>query len=155
MKLSLRLLVVPLAVGVLAFAGCGGSSDDSSGSSESSTGSNAATEQPANNNATANSGSENAKGTIAVAADPGGQLAYEPDRLEGKAGKVSVDFTNDSPLPHDIVIDAPDGKEVAKTSVFTGGSETASFNAKPGTYTFYCSVPGHREGGMEGTLTIK
>lgn len=152
MKVSLRLLAVPLAVGALAFAGCGGSSDNSSSNPE--TNSNTATEQPAESNAPAN-GQESAKGTIKVAADPGGQLAYEPDSLDGKAGKVKIDFTNDSPLPHDIVVDSPDGKEVAKTSVFTGGSEQTSFDAKPGAYTFYCSVPGHREGGMEGTLTIK
>ncbi|MCO5316424.1 MAG: plastocyanin/azurin family copper-binding protein [Solirubrobacterales bacterium] len=144
---------MPLAVGALAFAGCGSSSDDSSSSTESaSTGT--TTEQPAETGGAA-TGQESAKGVLDIAADPGGQLAYEPDKLDGKSGKVTVDFTNDSPLPHDIVFDSPDGKEVAKTSVFTGGSEKATFDAKPGAYTFYCSVPGHREGGMEGTLTVK
>lgn len=151
MKPSLKLLAVPLAVGALTFAGCGGSSDNSS--SDTGSASNATTtEQPAENNGT---GQEAAKGALEIKADPGGALAYIPPNLDGKAGKITVDFTNDSPLPHDIVFDGPDGKEVGKTSVFTGGSETAEFDAKPGAYTFYCSVPGHREGGMEGTLTVK
>lgn len=161
MKVFLRVLTISMATGALAFAGCGGSDDNSSSNSESAsngttasaTGTTGATmSEGAGSEGT---GQENAKGTIDVKADPSGALAYEPDKLDGKAGKVEIDFTNDSPLPHDIVIDSPDGKEVAKTSVFTGGSEQASFDAKPGSYTFYCSVPGHREGGMEGTLTIK
>lgn len=150
MKVSLRLLAIPLAVAALAFAGCGSSDNSSDNTESANTGT--TTEQPAENN---NAGQENAKGVVDVKADPGGQLAYIPDSLSAKPGKVEVNFTNDSPLPHDIVIDAPDGKEVAKTSVFTGGSEQATFDAKPGAYTFYCSVPGHREGGMEGTLTVK
>lgn len=155
MRVSLRFIALPIAVGALAFAGCGGSSSDNSSSSSESAGSGTTTEQPASSNSGAGSGQENAKGTIDVAADPGGQLAYDPSSLDGKSGNVTIDFTNDSPLAHDIVIDAPDGKEVAKTPVFTGGSKEASFDAKPGAYTFYCSVPGHREAGMEGTLTIK
>lgn len=159
MKVFLRVLAISMAAGALAFAGCGSSDDNSSSSSESaSTGTTTSatgTTGPTMSASGASNGQENAKGTIEVEADPGGALAYEPDKLQGKAGKVEIDFTNDSPLPHDIVIDSPDGKEVAKTSVFTGGSEKASFDAKPGAYTFYCSVPGHREGGMEGTLTIK
>lgn len=150
MKVSLRLLAIPLAVGALAFAGCGSSDDSSNNSESANTGT--TTEQPAENN-TDNQAA--AAQTLDIAADPGGKLAYVPTSLEGNAGDLEIDFTNDSPLPHDIVIDGPDGKEVAKTSVFTGGSEQASFDAKPGAYTFYCSVPGHREGGMEGTLTVK
>jgi uncharacterized cupredoxin-like copper-binding protein len=30
-----------------------------------------------------------------------------------------------------------------------------SAQLKPGNYTFYCSVPGHRQAGMQGTLTVK
>lgn len=159
MKASLRLLAVPLAVGALVFAGCGGDDDSSDTTTDTTT----QTEQPATNETGSNgstgngeaTGEETAKGTLALAADPSGALAYEPTDLEGEAGEVTIDFTNDSPLPHDVVVDGPDGKEVARTSVFTGGSEDASFDAKPGKYTFYCSVPGHLEGGMEGTLTIK
>ncbi len=158
MKASLRLLAIPLAAGALVFAGCGGDDNSSDNTSDTTT----TTEQPATNatgdtgNANGNAaGEETAKGTIALAADPAGALAYDPSDLEGKAGPLTIEFTNDSPIPHDVVIDGPDGKEVAKTSVFTGGTEAAKFDAKPGDYTFYCSVAGHREGGMEGTLTVK
>jgi mono/diheme cytochrome c family protein len=41
------------------------------------------------------------------------------------------------------------------TGVGTGGTSKVSANLKPGTYEFYCSVPGHEAGGMKGTLTVK
>ena len=36
-----------------------------------------------------------------------------------------------------------------------GGVSKVTVDLKPGEYAFYCSVPGHREGGMEGKLTVK
>lgn len=144
MKTSLKFLVVPLAIGAL-LAGCG--SSDSSSNDTSST-SDATQSKPADNSS---GGAE----TLALAADPSGALAYEPDKLDAKAGEVKVDFTNDSPVPHDVVFEDSAGKEVAKTPVITGESSTTEFDAKPGDYTFFCSVPGHEAGGMKGTLTVK
>ena len=46
------------------------------------------------------------------------------------------------------------GVDVKGEVVATGGTSTVSEELEPGTYTFYCSVEGHREGGMEGTLTV-
>ena len=40
------------------------------------------------------------------------------------------------------------------TPVFAGGSKTLTLTLKPGKYTFYCTVPGHRQAGMEGTLNV-
>ena len=48
-----------------------------------------------------------------------------------------------------------DGQEVAKTDVISEGSDTAKATLEAGEYTFFCSVPGHRQAGMEGTLTAK
>ncbi len=91
--------------------------------------------------------------TLKLAANPAGQLAYTTKQLSAKAGKVTIDFTNSSPIEHDVAI-AQGSTVVGQTPVFTGGSKTVTVNLKPGTYTFYCTVPGHRAAGMEGTLTV-
>lgn len=91
--------------------------------------------------------------TLELAADPGGALAFDAAELEAPAGEVALVLTNDSPLPHDVSIEG-NGVSVAGET-FTGGTRTTVATLEPGTYTFYCSVLGHREGGMEGTLTVK
>jgi plastocyanin len=91
--------------------------------------------------------------TLKLAANPAGQLAYTTKSLSAKAGKVTIDFSNASPVEHDVAF--AQGSTVAgQTPVFTGGSKTLTITLKPGTYSFYCTVPGHRAAGMEGTLTV-
>jgi plastocyanin len=93
-------------------------------------------------------------GTIQLAADAT-DLAYDTTSLSSKPGKVTIDFTNPSALEHDVAIEA-EGKELAGSELIANGATTsASAELAPGTYTFYCTVPGHREAGMEGTLTVK
>jgi plastocyanin len=82
-------------------------------------------------------------------------LAYNADTETADAGKVTMDFTNNSALDHDVVLAEPDGKVIGKTPIFDGGTKGFTATLKPGTYTYYCSVPGHREAGMQGTLTVK
>lgn len=91
--------------------------------------------------------------TLKLAANASGQLAFETKALTAKPGKVTIDFSNASPIEHDVAI--AQGSAVAgQTPVFTGGSKTLTVTLKPGKYTFYCTVPGHRQAGMEGTLTV-
>ncbi|HST55641.1 MAG TPA: plastocyanin/azurin family copper-binding protein [Solirubrobacteraceae bacterium] len=139
--------------------GCGGSSSSSSSSSTASTTSAPATtattsSTPAATSSTpAASGSSSSKAQlIKLAADPGGQLKYDTTSLTAKAGKVTIEFTNASPVPHDVSVS---GNGVSgATPQFSGGSKSLSLNLKAGTYKFFCSVPGHEQAGMQGTLTV-
>jgi uncharacterized cupredoxin-like copper-binding protein len=44
---------------------------------------------------------------------------------------------------------------LAASSFISKGTTSITLNLKPGTYTFFCQVPGHRAAGMFGTLTVK
>jgi plastocyanin len=90
---------------------------------------------------------------LKLAADPGGTLSFDAKQLSAKAGTVSVTFTNMSPIEHDVTI-AKGGSVLGATPRITGGSKTLTIKLAPGDYTFYCSVPGHRQAGMEGTLSV-
>ena len=93
--------------------------------------------------------------TLAFESDPGGDLAYTSTSETSEAGDVTVDFKNPQGLSHDVAIEDSKGETVGKTDVIGEGETSTEVNLKPGKYTFYCSVPGHREAGMEGTLTVK
>ena len=90
---------------------------------------------------------------LKLAANPGGLLSFDSKLLSAKAGTVTIAFTNSSPVEHNVTV-AQQSAVLAATPTFTGGSKTVSLTLKPGTYTFYCSVPGHRQAGMEGTLKV-
>jgi plastocyanin len=91
--------------------------------------------------------------TLKLSADTSA-LAFSTTELSAKAGQVTIDFDNPSPIPHNVVIEE-DGKELAGFEPIAEDEEKVSADLKPGTYTFLCTVPGHAEAGMEGTLTVK
>jgi plastocyanin len=93
--------------------------------------------------------------TVKVSADPSGAFKFDTTSLSTKAGKTTFDFTNESPLSHNFTIEDKNGKTVGSTPTFTGGSKSTTLTLQPGTYKFLCTVPGHAQGGMEGTLTVK
>jgi plastocyanin len=145
-------VLAPALTMALAFAGCGGSSSKSSTESTPSvatptTASSAATSTPASPSATGGS-------SLSLAADPEGQLKFDKSSLTAKAGTVKLTFTNASSLAHNVTVESSAGASVGATPSFQGGSKTVSLKLQPGTYKFYCSVPGHRQAGMEGTLTV-
>ena len=83
-----------------------------------------------------------------------GGLVYEPSTLTAKAGTVTIDYENPSPVDHSIAIEAG-GKTLDESEIATDTTLTATADLKPGEAVYYCTVPGHREAGMEGTLTVK
>jgi plastocyanin len=93
-------------------------------------------------------------GTLQLEADAT-EIAYDTTKLSSKPGKVTIDLTNPSSLPHDVAIEDEGGEELGVSETLADGKTSVSVDLAPGTYTFFCSVPGHREAGMEGTLTVK
>jgi plastocyanin len=140
-----------LILASLALVACGSSSDDSSSTSVETT-STTQTDGGATNEAAG--GTAGSAAALDIEAASSG-LAYASDSAEAKAGKVTVNFTNPQPLTHDVAIEDSSGKTIGKTELIAEGSDSATVDLKPGEYTFYCTVPGHREAGMEGTLTVK
>lgn len=91
--------------------------------------------------------------TLELTADTGA-LAYDTTELTTGAGEVTIEFDNPSPLAHDVAV-FEDGKEIAATEVITEAEDSLSANLKAGDYTFLCTVPGHAQAGMEGTLKVE
>ena len=126
-------LVIVLAALALALTACGGGSDEA---------------------ATTSGGGGGGGSTVQISADPSGALEFEETSLEATAGSVTIEFTNDSSISHDVKIEG-NGVNGEGTDEVTGGDTSATVDLQPGTYTFYCSVDGHRAAGMEGTLVVK
>jgi plastocyanin len=141
-----------LLLAALALVACGGGDDTTSDTTS---------ETPTTQENGGNESEKEAEGGTAgsaaldIEADPSGSLAFTSDKATAKAGKVTVNFTNSSPVPHDVAIEDSSGETIAQTEVLAEGSDSATAELEPGEYKFYCTVPGHRQGGMEGTLTVE
>jgi plastocyanin len=92
---------------------------------------------------------------LAISADPSGQLRFDKTSLQASAGPVTITMNNPSPVPHDVALEGPGGVSQTGKIVPKGGASEVQATLKAGTYTYFCSVPGHRQAGMEGTLTVK
>jgi uncharacterized cupredoxin-like copper-binding protein len=138
-----------LVLASIALVACGGGSSDNN-TTEAAPETGAESGKETGGEAKAGGGS-----SVAFEADPNGNLAYTTTSASAKAGKVTIDFNNPQGLQHDVAIEDSSGGTVAQTELIAEGEDSTSATLKPGTYTFYCSVPGHREAGMEGTLTVK
>jgi plastocyanin len=91
---------------------------------------------------------------LRLSADPGGDLRFDTSALEARAGQVTVRMENPSSVPHNVSIEGRGVDEEGRT-VGQGGTSSVSAELRSGEYQFYCSVSGHRQAGMEGTLTVR
>lgn len=159
----LSFLVIPVMA--LAVTACGSSSSSSTSSNApvatSSTApaavsTSSSTTAASTSSSTAAAAPSSGAGTkLTLAPVKTGMLMYNSKTLSAKAGKVTIDFTNDSPVPHNVTVQSgTSGPTIAATPTFASGSKTITMTLKPGTYTYYCSVPGHRAAGMLGTLKV-
>jgi uncharacterized cupredoxin-like copper-binding protein len=84
-----------------------------------------------------------------------GDFVIEPKTLEATAGTVTFKVTNTGKSPHNFAV-VSNGQEVKKTkNLVNGQSDTLEIDLSAGTYQVICDIPGHKEAGMVGTLTIK
>ena len=142
----LKKLLIPflaLALAGLALTACGGGDDDTSSAP--------ATTTPTAADTT-DSGGSGATVDFEAAED---SIAYTKTDISAPAGSDTISFNNPASIPHDVVIEDGDGNEIAATDTISASTTETTADLQPGTYTFYCSVDGHREQGMEGTLTVK
>jgi plastocyanin len=143
-------LLCACAGAVLGLSACGSSSSSSS-SSPTGTTPPATTGTPAPTPSTVKPAAGGK--TLSLQADPSGMLAFIPTSLTATAGKVTIVFANKSPIQHDVVV-AKGPSVIGATPVFNGATKSLAVSLAKGTYTYYCSVPGHRQAGMQGTLTV-
>lgn len=140
-----RLLTVFAAIALAAFALAACGDDDESAEAP------ASTDTPAETTDAAESGGG---ATLEVVADPGGQLAYTTGDLSTSPGEVTLEFVNESATPHDVLVSGDSGT-IGGTDVISGDTTTATVELEAGDYTYFCSVSGHQEAGMEGALTVE
>jgi plastocyanin len=142
MKKALILIAV-VALAGFGLAACGGDDDEDTTAAATTT-----TE-------TAPAGGGGGASTVDISAAADGSLAFDQTDLTTKAGAVTINFDNPAALTHDVKVEDSSGTELGGTDLVSQGDATATVDLQPGSYTFFCSVPGHREAGMEGTLTVK
>jgi plastocyanin len=134
--------VIALAAASIALVACG--SDSSSTDTSASAGSGGGT------TVTTSKGS-----TVKLTANADNQLSYDQKTLTAKAGNVSIDFDNPASIQHDVAVADSGGKVLGTSDLVAQGKVNLTLaGLKPGNYTFYCTVPGHRDAGMQGTLTV-
>lgn len=93
-------------------------------------------------------------GVLEIPADPNGRLAYITDQATAEPGAFEISSPNESSVPHNIALEGNGINEVGQI-VKDGGVSTITVDAEAGEYAYFCTVEGHREGGMEGTLTVE
>ena len=91
---------------------------------------------------------------LTLTADPTGATRFDKTTLSAPAGKVTITMTNPSPVGHNIALK---GGGVSEQGDIVQGNKKSMIEGdlKPGQYEFFCSVPGHEQSGMKGTLTVK
>ena len=132
-------------VAALGLAACGGGGDNNNDTT-------AAATPPAT---TTGGGGAGGSSTVNISTPSGTELAYDQKSASAKAGSVTIDFQNNESISHDVAIESPSGDTVGQTDLVASGTANTTVDLQPGTYQFFCTVPGHRQAGMQGTLTVK
>jgi plastocyanin len=143
-------LAAILASLVLIAAGCGGDDDDNGGGGGADSSGSQGT--GADTGEAASGGGGGGATKLKLTADPDGGLTFDKTELTAKPGKVTITMDNPSDVPHAVEVEGNGVEEETKT--LTNGTADVTVDLKAGEYEFYCPVDGHKDAGMEGTLTV-
>jgi plastocyanin len=112
-------------------------------------------QQPVQTVSGSGGGGGGASTTLNVTSPADGGLVFDPNGLTAKPGNVTITYENPSPVPHSIAVATSNGNVLGAVQPFAQGKQSVDLsNLAPGKYVFYCTVPGHREAGMQGDLTV-
>lgn len=147
-----HLIFLMIALLALAIAGCGG--DDNG---DDPTDNNPALSEEQDPNGEQTTDSESGGGTkLSLVANPDGELKYNTTKLNAKPGKITIALTNDSSTPHDVTVSDSADTQIGQSETVTKADTSLELNnVAAGSYTFFCSLPGHEAAGMKGTLTVR
>jgi plastocyanin len=96
-----------------------------------------------------------ASATLDVTSPADGSLVFDPNGLQAKPGNLTITYDNPSPISHSIAVATANGNVLGQVQPFANGKQSVTVsNLAPGKYIFFCTVPGHREAGMQGNLTV-
>jgi plastocyanin len=138
------ILIAVIALAGSVLAACGDDDDDDGGET---------TAAATTTTGTAAGGGGGAS-TLDISAPADGALEFDQKDLTATAGSVTINFDNPASISHDVKVEDSAGEELGGTDLVSQGNASATIDLQTGSYTFFCSVPGHREAGMEGTLTV-
>jgi nitrite reductase (NO-forming) len=147
----LVVLAASLAALALGLGGCGDDDDDAAEPAPP-----PATTAPATTAATTGGSTAPAPAgaTLAIDADPSGALAFVQTTLTAPAGPVTFVLTNEAPVPHNVAVEGDGVDSEPSPTIQGGGTAELTVELPAGEYEYYCDVPGHREAGMVGALTV-
>jgi plastocyanin len=93
--------------------------------------------------------------TLDLSSPDDGSTVFDPTGLQTDAGSVTLAYDNPSPVTHNVAIEDDSGKLLGQSDDVAAGTVDLTLDQVPGQYTYFGSIPGHREAGMEGTLEVQ
>ena len=93
--------------------------------------------------------------TLDLTSPADGSLSFDPDTLTTNSSTITIAYDNPSPVQHNVAVEDAAGKKLGESKLAANAQESVTVTLDPGDYVYFCTVPGHRQAGMEGDLTVK
>lgn len=143
---SLAMVAVGVAVS-FGIAACGDDNNDTTSAASDTS----STEASTTESTTASGGGGGAGGTVDISET---EYKLDPADATVKSGSVTIDVSNDGQITHNLEIEGNGIEEQGIDNLDAGSTGKLTVDLQPGDYEIYCSIDGHRDLGMEGSITV-